>query len=197
MTAFERFKQSMAIDYVTWHDGEGYDIDAIRAATPEERAAIEALILELGIKDWRDVEALAELKSPALAKAAASPNAEVRLAVQRYAPETVSEETRAEAISRALKSAEFGEGLSEAIDQAAEFHPPSVVDALLRGALHRDPDAAVNFAALLFYIYGKAKEPFDWEHRPFFLRFRAEGANREAAFRELCEEIGINPAAYL
>jgi hypothetical protein len=71
------------------------------------------------------------------------------------------------------------------------------VDALLRGALHRDPDAAVNFAALIFYIYGKAKEPFDWEHRTFFLRFRAEGPEREGAFRELCERIGVDAAEYL
>jgi hypothetical protein len=197
MTAFERFKQSMVIDYVKWHDGEGYDMDAIRAATPEERAAIEALIVERGVHDWRDVEALAALKSSALESAAASPDDAVRMAVSRHAPEVMTEEQRTQSLVSALTYSRIGSGLGEAIDQAAEFHPPAVVHALMRGALHRAGEAAVLFAGLLTYIAGKADEPFDWAQRPLFLRFNDEGAERKAAFLDLCHHIGADPAESL
>jgi hypothetical protein len=53
-------------------------------------------------------------------------------------------------------------------------------------------------AALLFYLHGKAKEPFDWDHRPFFLRFTAtDRSEREAVFRELCEAVGVDPRKYV
>jgi hypothetical protein len=98
---------------------------------------------------------------------------------------------------QALKSAEFFGGLSEAIDEAAEFHPPKVIDALLDGTLNRDGEVAVNFAALLFFLHGKSKEAFDWDHRPFFLRFNTtDPAERLAAFQELCDSIGVDPGTF-
>ena len=57
-TAIERFRQSMHVTYEMWHDGIGYDLDALEAATVDERAAIEAQLVGRGITDWRDVEAL-------------------------------------------------------------------------------------------------------------------------------------------
>jgi hypothetical protein len=191
-----RFERSMVLDYEKWHDGIGYDLDALRAADGSERDAIEAMLVTHEPRDWRDVEALAALGTDraraTLVRLAAHPDHEVRLAVARYAPEMVRDDRRAASIVSALESAELGSGLSEAIDQAAEFHPPEVVDALFRGALARRGDAAVHFAALLTFVHGKAVEPFDWEQRPFFLRFHTdEVAEREAVFRELCERIGV------
>src|SRR5690606_35695551 len=63
--ALERFRRSMAVDYEKWHDGVGYDLAALRAATARERQEIEALLLARGVRDWRDVEALAALDSDA------------------------------------------------------------------------------------------------------------------------------------
>ena len=51
----------MVIDYEKWHDGVGYDLDAIREASQDERQAIEILLFNRGTRDWRDVEALAAL----------------------------------------------------------------------------------------------------------------------------------------
>lgn len=68
-TALGRFERSMLIDYEKWHDGEGYDLDAIADATAPEREAIEAVLLNRGPKDWRDIEAFAALDSPAARKA--------------------------------------------------------------------------------------------------------------------------------
>jgi hypothetical protein len=73
-----------------------------------------------------------------------------------------------------------------------------VKEALIEGLLSREGDVATLFAAMLFYLYGKAKEPFDMEQRPFFLRFNTENKQeRVQAFRELCRQLNINPEKYL
>jgi hypothetical protein len=35
--AIDRFLRSLVIDYEKWHDGIGFDVDALREATPAER----------------------------------------------------------------------------------------------------------------------------------------------------------------
>ena len=56
----------------------------------------------------------------------------------------------------------------------------------------------MHFAAMLFFLHGKASEPFDMAHRPFFLRFHTEDRRERAAvFRELCERIGVRAEEYL
>jgi hypothetical protein len=51
---------------------------------------------------------------------------------------------------------------------------------------------------MLTFLHGKADEPFDWEQRPFFLRFHTEvRSEREAVFHELCERIGVDAGKYL
>jgi hypothetical protein len=75
----------------------------------------------------------------------------------------------------------------------AEGHPtPRVKRALLDCARLGAPTTRVNAAALLMYLCGKAEEPFDWNQRPFFLRFQTED-NQElrAAWMELRERTGI------
>ena len=174
-SALARFEASMVMDFDKWHDGIGYDLDAIAQATPDERAAIEKLLVPRATSDWRDVEALAALDTPgarkALEHALRSGSSEIRLAVSRHAPHLVPDAKRTASLVRALEGAELGGGLSQAIDEAAAYHPPKVVDALFRGALAREGVAAVHFAALLFYVHGKARSPFDDAQRPFFLKF--------------------------
>ncbi|HEX4810576.1 MAG TPA: hypothetical protein VH325_16690 [Bryobacteraceae bacterium] len=201
-TALGRFERSMLIDYEKWHDGVGYDLDAIAAATAPEREAIETVLLNRGPKDWRDIEALAALDSPAarnaLQYASTHADHEIRLAVTRYAPHLVPNPQRTASLVRALQTARLYGGLSQAIDEAAEYHPKEVVEALLRGALARDGESAVHFAALLLFIHKQADEPFDWTHRPFLLRFNTEDRSARAAFfAELCEKIAIDPSPYL
>ena len=201
-SALRRLERSMAIDDEKWHDGIGYDLDALREAGPEERRAIEDLLVSRGGRDWRDVEALALLDSTrakeALKAAMAGGDAQVRMAVMRHAPELVAESERTASLVKALEESEFYGGLTEALDEAAEFHPPEVVEALFRGALRREGEVAVHFAAMLAYVHGTATEPFDWEQRPFFLRFHTEDAEeRRAAFRDLCGQLGVDAGRYL
>lgn len=200
--AANKFLASMNITYEMWHDGIGYDIESLRAAPAGEQAAIEKVLIERRPRDWRDVEALAALDS-STAKAAVVASLKdrdplVRREAMEHAADAIDPRQREDALVRSLESDVIYSGLGASIDEAVEFHPPAVVDALFRGALRRDGEAAVHFAALLFYLHGKAKEPFDWEHRPFFLKFHAKDRKeREALFRELCRIVGVDAKKYL
>jgi hypothetical protein len=187
----------MAMDHDKWRDGIGYDLEALQGAGPAERSEIERLVLAHEPRDWRDVEALALFETPAahaaLREAAEDADPQTRMAVARYAPGLVADDERAASLVRAIGSAQPFEGLSAIIDEAEAFHPPAVIDALLQATLKGDGEAAVNFAALLYYLHGKAESSFDWAHRPFFLRFNTDDrAEREAAHRELCDHIGAD-----
>ena len=58
---------------------------------------------------------------------------------------------------------------------------------------------SLHFAIIAFnvagYLAGVAKEPFDWDFRPLFLRLGVEetDADREVAFRELCALVAMEP----
>lgn len=201
-SALARFEQSLHIDYEKWHDGTGYDLDAIREAFPEERASIEDLLLERGVRDWRDVEALAVLKSPrareALRAATSSNKQEVALALVRHAPDLLTEAERVAIIMHGLEQAAPYGGLTQVLALIEGFHPPPVIEALLRETVRREGEVAIRFAAMLMFLHGRAETAFDWEQRPFFLTFNGRDKTaREAAFRELCRKIEVEPQPYL
>jgi hypothetical protein len=198
----QRFEKSMKIDYEKWHDGIGYDIDAIKLASPTEREAIEQMLIRHSPRDWRDIEGLAEIDTKSareiIRNAIKDPNPDVRVAVTRFAPNLVTDSERSHSIIDALEHAEVFYGLSQILDDVEEYHPSAVKEALLKGLLSREGDVAVLFAGMLFYIYGKAKEPFDWSQRPFFLQFNTENRQKRVqTFRELCRQLNINPEKYL
>ncbi len=200
--AYTRFRKSMEIDYEKWREGIGYDLDAINEADEAGRQSIELLMLGREPGDWRDIEALAALgteKTERKLKAIlAGSNNELKQHVIRYAPHLVSPKGRKQTLIRALEEAVFYYGLSQALDEVIHYHPPEVMDALFRGALRREGEVAVHFAARIFYLHGKSQEPFDWNHRAFFLRFHAPlGPEREAVFRQLCEQTGADAGRYL
>lgn len=200
--AVERYKASTNIDYEKWREGEGFDIAAIRGATPDERHAIERIVLDEPPRGWRDIEALAALDTyrtrKAIRRALTEGDDELRMAVLRFAPELLEPGEREATLISVLEDGEFYGGLTYALDEVAEYHPRAMVDALLRGAIGREGGVATHFAAMLMYVHGQAAQPFDWAHRPFFLRFNTtDRAERERAFRELCQRCGIDPAPYL
>ncbi|MCP4041096.1 MAG: hypothetical protein GY731_03940 [Gammaproteobacteria bacterium] len=201
-SALDRFEQSLQIDYEKWHDGIGYDLDAIRGASPEERSSVEALLFQRGFRDWRDVQALAVLNSPrareALRSAMSSRDHQVSLAVARHAPDLLDEAERAALIVRGLERATVYAGLTQALSQAEDCHPAPVIETLLHGAVRRSGDVAVHFAAMLMFLHGQAETAFDMDQRPFFLTFNTQDPTaRASAFRELCRKIGVNPQRYL
>jgi hypothetical protein len=192
----------MKIDYEKWHDGIGYDLDIIRSATPEELVEIESLLVSRGVADWRDVEALALLNTSdagaLLRKTLTSGDHQLVAAVMAHAPDLASEEQRIANLVAALEGSAIYGGLTQALELVDEFHPPQVVDALFRGLLTRDGETAVHFAAMLMYIHGQAESAFDWDQRPFFLKFNTEDrAERQTLFRELCGRVQIDPGRFL
>jgi hypothetical protein len=198
--AYARFRASTEIDYEKWHDGVPYDLEALGELAGSDRDAVEAWLIGREPWDWRDIQALAALDSAgareALRRAAASPSAEIRVAVLNHAPHLVPDAERAASLVRALEEAEFYGGLTAALDQVAAFHPPEVIAALWRGARHREGEVACHLAAMLLCVGGLTYEAFDWEHRPFLLRFNTPNeAEREAACQELRERLAGTPAA--
>jgi hypothetical protein len=195
-----RFIESMKIDYEKWHDGVGYDLEALKEANNEEREAIERILVNRNPPDWRDIEALAILNTPrarsALKVAVLSGIHEVTMAVLRYAPQLVNDELKTKLIVEALKSAIFYYGLSQTLDIVEKYHPKEVVRELFHGLLKREGEVAVHFAAMLFFIYGKAETPFDWEKRAFFLKFNTI-SDRKIIFQELCNELNVDYREYL
>ena len=194
-----RFKASMEIDYEKWHDGIGYDLDLIKQANPKEQKAIEDLLIQRRNGDWRDVEALAALDSPrakeALKTAMRTGNAQVRMAVHASAPELVTEPQRIASLVQALEQADNYSGLTQALLEVETFHPPEIIRVLLRGLMERDGGTACHLAGMLYFLHGKSAMAFDWNHRPFFLRFNTDDlAEREKAVRELCETIRVDPS---
>lgn len=191
-----RFLQSMEMNHERWHDGVGYDLDLLRSAGPEEREQLESLLLGGGVRDWRHVEALAVLDSPkaraALRRAFEIGDDELRIALLSHAPGIFDEEEHTSVIVSALGKTGIHDGLTQALLLVEDFHPPEVIDALLRGVLNRDGATAGEFAAMLLYLHGKAAEPYDMEHRPFFLKFQDD--DRAGLFRQLCERIGVDVA---
>lgn len=202
VSPLRRFEKSMMIDYEKWHDGIGYDLDAIRLASQIERIAIEQMLIKHSPRDWRDIEALAQINTKSaretIKNAIKDPNPAVRVAVTRYAPKLVTNSERSHSIIDALQHAKIFGGLSQVLDDIEEYHPAEVKQALIEGLLSREGDIAVLFAAMLFYLYGKAEEPFDMKQRPFFLLFNTENREeRVQAFLELCKQLSINPEKYL
>jgi hypothetical protein len=202
LTQLQRFKASMKIGFEEWHDGIGYDSEAIRMASQAERDAIEQILINHSPRDWRDIEALAEINTKCaretIKEAIKDPNPVVRVAVTRFVPNLVTDNERTKSITDALQSVEIFSGLSQVLLEVERYHPETVKEALIKGLLNREGGVAVHFVAMLFYLFGEAKEPFDWKQRPFFLGFNTEDRKeRVKVFREVCQKLKINPEKYL
>lgn len=201
-TALDRFRQSMIIDYEKWHDGIGYDLSVLEAASPGERRAIEDLLVARGANDWRDVEALAAIDSPraraALRAALKSRDHRLRLAVADHAPRLVGNAARTASLVAALEDTQIEGRLAQTLLAVERHHPPPVIRALLRGVLAHTGATAVHLVAILMFFHGKARSAFDWNLRPYFLEFNTEDeAERKRLFRDLCGRIGVKPDDYL
>jgi HEAT repeat protein len=202
LTPLQRFEASMKIGFEEWHDGIGYNIAAIRIASQVELEYIEQMLINHSPRDWRDIEALAEIHTKrareTIKKAIKDPNPVVRVAVSRFAPELITDKERTKSIINALQNIEIFNGFSQVLAEVERYHPEEVKEALIKGLLNRQGDVAVHFAAVLFYLFGAAKESFDWKQRPFFLRFKTEDKKeRLEVFLELCQKLKINPEKYL
>jgi hypothetical protein len=201
--AYERFIASTDIDYERWHDGVGYDLEALRDLDPDEAFRTEKWLIARAGNDWRDLEGLLALGTPAAKAAVVEQLRHGKLEQRLWAARKLGNDPalaaeREAAVVEGLGTALIYGGLSLALDIATDERTPAMVDALFRAPLRDEGEAAVHAAARLAFIHGKAKEPFDWELRPLFLRFTTQDrAEREVVFRELCALCGVDPEPYL
>ena len=102
LTPLQRFDASMQIGFEEWHDGIGYDIAAIRIASQAELDAIEQILINHSPRDWRDIEALAEINTKCaretIKEAIKDSNPIVRVAVTRFAPDLITNNERTQSI---------------------------------------------------------------------------------------------------
>lgn len=192
-TAYQRFLDSTVIDYEKWHDGEGYDLAALGELTEPERRQVEDLLID-GNVEWREIEVLEALGSARAWKAIEKTFAGTRSIDTRLASaaalhrQGTLDQPIDQVIAEGILRLRSIQGSTRAL-LMAEGHPSEAVKGALLRASGRKNEIAMHCAALLCYLSGKAKEAFDWELRPLFLRLAPdnEEVDRKAAFAELCE----------
>ena len=198
--AFTRFVQSLELDHDRWHDGEGYDLEALANIDTGERGDVVHLLASREAT-WREIEALETIDIPpaymAIKRALRdSDSIDTRLAAAEALDHLGKlDEPLDRVLAREIRNLD-NDGTTRALLMAEQHGSEEVKRALLE-ASHKRTESAMHCAALLCYLAGVAKEPFDWDLRPLFLRLGAEEAeaDREAAFRELCTLVAMEPQA--
>jgi hypothetical protein len=191
--AFSKFMSSLELDYDRWHDGEGYDLEALANIDDSERGDV---VRELARREatWREIEALEQIDIPpafmAIRRALSdSESIDTRLAAAEALARLEKLEEPVDAIlAREIRNLDdIGDGSTRALLMAEEHPTDAVKKALLAASLKRS-ESAMHCAGVLCYLTGAGKEPFDWDLRPLFLRLGPNEPedDRNAAFRELC-----------
>ena len=187
--ALRQFEESMQIGYEQWHDGIGYDLEAIDQLTESEKKVVEGKLVPRAGNDWRDLEALNRLGTASAIRAilGVRQNGEpqIGLTAHLFGPEpSLSEWERA--IMDSLAIAEITSGLIQALNCSIE-HPSEAVVALLWSRV-RDPQSGVAYhcASALCCISGILESIYDDKHRKLFLRLVGPSSeDRTLAVREL------------
>ena len=197
---YQRFLDSMNMDYAKWHDGVGYDLDVLRKLSIDEKEKVEDVLITHGVRDWRDIEALAEIGSEkalsAIKSALQSDKYEVRIkAIESLSEKKVVGEKEIETVLvETIPLVSILNGQTFTLRLAEKYPTSEVKRALLWCTLHGNDDMRVHAAALIYYLYGIATSSFDWNYRPFYLRFGDKNlSNRKLAYDELCDKIQVDP----
>ena len=197
--AYHRFIKSTAIDYEKWHDGEGYDLTALDEMDPAELDRVLDQMLGRAI-EWREIEVLEKLASPRAWKVieetfeAGAVDTRLAAAVALVRARKLAVPLDAVVAQAILQLETIEEGLTRALLLAEQYPTEAVKRALLQ-ASGRKTEIAMHCGALLCYLCGKAKEAFDWDLRPLFLRLAPgnDETDRKAAYRELCALVEMTP----
>lgn len=199
--AFAKFVSSLELDYGRWHDGDGYDLDALADIDKSERGDAVHMLAQREAT-WREIEALETIDIPpafmAIKRALRdSDSIDTRLAAaESLANLGKLDEPLDAVLAREIRNLDADDGCTRAL-LMAEQHPTDAVKRALLEASHKRTASAMHCAGLLCYLTGAGKEPFDWGLRPLFLRLGPEEpeADREAAFRELRRLAGMESSA--
>jgi hypothetical protein len=195
MTLHDEIRQFDAIFHVDrekWHDGVGYDLEALGRLSAEARQkAAVTLVMRLngGSPDWRDLEALEFLGETAAVDRAMD---HAELAIRFYAARLAQDAGRSDRLTAMVLeiSRTAGRRRDEEIDKALEYAsrcPVGDVKApLLRLVRHRKAELAMQALFAIFEIF--EPEGLDvWDVRR---RILTGGRDRDEAIRELQRAIG-------
>ena len=199
--AYSRFMSSLELDYERWHDGNGFDLEALASIDDSERGDV---VWKLARRDptWREIEALESIDLPpafmAIKRALRdSDSIDTRLAAARSLHTLGKlDEPIDGVLAREIGNlGDTGHGCTRALLMAEEFPTDAVKRALLE-ASHRPTESAMHCAGVLCYLTGAGTEAFDWNLRPLLLRLGPEEpeAERSAALRELCLLVQMEPS---
>lgn len=202
-SALARFEQSMVIDYEKWHDGIGYTTSKLSKLPNSNNPRRHKSYCSNTVSKTGAMSKPWSRSAPSQRAISLKRRWDVQIPISAWRsrampPEMVPDEQRTASLVKALHTATVFGGLTPALDEAELYHPKEVMDALFWAALNRDGETAVNVAGLLLFLHGRVASSFDWDQRPFFLRFNTENrSERKAVFVELCEKAGVDPAPYL
>jgi hypothetical protein len=197
--ALPRFLDSMKIGYFQWHDGIGYDLDALNEMNQDEIRQVESLLIARKDSDWRDVEALAALNTPdtiqALKECLQSFNLDVRLFAARYLKEMNIADHIEEIVVKTLPETKIGDGMTFALNLAETYPTERIRRTVLCCALTGNDNIRVHCAAMALFLYGKASCNFDSSQKIVFEFHEKDYATRMNSFIRLCAMVGVDPEA--
>lgn len=196
-TALEQFFTSMNIGFYEWHEGIGYNIDALKELSSDEIKTVEKLLISRKDEDWRDVEALAALRTEATIQALKdcldSPNLDCRLFAVRYLKEMGIEDHVEDVVIRTLPETRVGEGMTYALNLARDYPTDRVRNTVLRCALHGNDSIRVHCAALALLLHGKARTEAK-SYQGIVYEFNNKDMHaRINSFKRLCQIINVTP----
>ncbi len=195
--ALRRFEQSMAIGYEQWHDGVGYDLEALSHLSEREKRIVERKLVPRAAKDWRDLEALGALGTPAALQAILSVRREgdpqIRLQAHNHGPDPSAAEWDA-AIVGSLTHASLTTGLIDAL-RCAIAHPSPAVVELLWSRVSNPSPVAYHCGAALCCIAGISPNLYDETHQALLHRLMGPASEaRSQAVEELRRAVNQAPA---
>lgn len=197
----DKFLKSMNISYEAWRNGDSYDLNALKALSPAEIQEVEKILISRKDEDFRDIEALAALGTPAAIQALKdclnSPNLSNRFHAVKCLKDAGIEDRVEETILNTLHLTRIGYGMVEGLRLAKEYPTEPVKRRLIWCTLHGTDDIRAHCAAMALYLHGKASSEFDNKQQ---IIFRVGAKNKELGnkvFPEFCELLGVNPKEFI
>ncbi len=194
---YTRFVESVKGVSPEWR--ESVDTGALLLLEKDERReAIDLLIEQLELDDWRAPPALAaaEARGGVMPMKRRLPLASgrMKISIARALVALGTIPRTDEITAEVLREGDPDSGLV-ALSEAEELRSVPVRDALAWACLHHpSPEVRANAGAVLYYFAGLAEDPLAWDLRPIWIQLAEEDpAVRKTAFEEICQHIGMPP----
>lgn len=152
-------------------------------------------------QDWRDVDALAALGTPAAIQALidclTSYNNNAKLFAVQHLKEMEIVDQVEKVIIETLPGTKIGDGLTYALSLAKKYPTEAIRRAVVWCSLNGNDDIRIHCAAMALYLYGKTKMDFDNSQEIIFKFREAERLKRIEPFITLCGIIEIDPYDFI